>query len=211
MFCILRGLLVKQADGKRLVQALSTEPYLGNDYIPRVPDDHYVFAGEVPWSNHFACGVYAEAEDEPYEGEVGRYGDTNTIQVETLAHGYAWESYHSTLNQAGGNVVPSASFSRHFHLRRIPPSFDQDGHRASITASTPSTFGRGHILFVREDLLVEYARSQGKELVWAAWGERNVSRDDFHPMPKTLGPIYQQYQHIWRRILNHSEMCDDIL
>ena len=72
---------------------------------PEVPSDYYVFAGEIPWSKAFGRGMAGTGEV-PYHEFVAADSGPD-IDVEILGHTYAWESYHSPLNEAGGVVVPS--------------------------------------------------------------------------------------------------------
>lgn len=60
------------------------------------PSDHYTFAGEIPWHPQFA----AEALTGQGYREHIRSGACN-LEVEILAHNYAWESYHSEMNRLG--------------------------------------------------------------------------------------------------------------
>jgi hypothetical protein len=94
--------------------------------------------------------------------------------LETLAHRYAWESYHSAVNAAGGVLVPSKSFSTHRSLRAAPQTFDQiedDGRKASISLDAPAGM-KGEILFLREDLVSRYLKR--RTIVWFAFGERRL-------------------------------------
>jgi len=61
--------------------------------------------GEIPWSPEFADSPYIAELEELYRGAVHVVGKP-PIEVEVLTHRYAWERYHSDLNQAGGIVVP---------------------------------------------------------------------------------------------------------
>lgn len=53
------------------------------------------------------------------------FGSRRLISAECLAHGYSWESCHSTLNDAGGALVLSRPFSERFDLRSVPQAFHQ--------------------------------------------------------------------------------------
>jgi hypothetical protein len=57
VFTFLRGLLIGKDKVSRLRHTVETTPYLGNDGIPGPYDDHYTFAGEIPWSRHFGSGL----------------------------------------------------------------------------------------------------------------------------------------------------------
>lgn len=61
----------------------------------------YIFAGKMPWHASFASVALA---DNGYFKKI-RVG-AHLIDVETLAHVYAWENRRNELNQAGGARVP---------------------------------------------------------------------------------------------------------
>src|SRR5690606_29754075 len=131
--------------------------------------DHYTFAGEIPWHPNFASVALAE---DAYRGSVG--SGAAAVEVEVVAHGYQWESYHSELNRAGSTRVPSQPFSHRFDLRSTAQSFDQflaDGSRATITLSGVDGL-EGELLYIREDLLRQYLGDHA--LVWLAFGEREL-------------------------------------
>jgi hypothetical protein len=188
------ALLVRDADADRLVgEFLARQGSIGRR-PPDAPDDHYTFAGEIPWSEVFGQTAYEGAL--PYQ-EVLEADFDPDIEVEILAHTYAWESYHSSLNTAGGALVPSRSFSAAFDLRGLPQSFDQvepDGKGAAKSYSAPAGFD-GRVLYLREDLLQRYAA--GRRLVWWIRGERRVGRlpDD---LTDQLREIFQHGQDEWR-------------
>src|SRR5436190_23830124 len=98
----------------------------------------------------------------------------STVEVEVLAHEYAWESYHSEMNRAGSARVPSRCFSSRFDLRSAPQSFDQflaDRTRATVTLRGVDGLD-GDVLYVREDLLRQYVGERA--VVWFAFGEREL-------------------------------------
>jgi hypothetical protein len=88
-----------------------------------IAEEYYLFAGEIPWSPEFAYELGKAGFEQPYLHQIAINGQGH-IEVEILAHRFAWESYHSQLNQAGGAYVPSKTFSQKFDLRGIPQSFD---------------------------------------------------------------------------------------
>jgi hypothetical protein len=53
VFSFLRGVLVKQSRVTKVIDAFNVREYPGNDAIPSERDDHYVFAGEIPWSPRY--------------------------------------------------------------------------------------------------------------------------------------------------------------
>jgi hypothetical protein len=199
VFGFLNALLVNAADAERLVNALNTKDYPGNHWLPRVPEDHYTFAGEIPWSPEFAPEIEDDEGGRMYRDEI-KLAHGPPVEVEILAHHFGWESYHSELNQAGGAYVPSGLFSRRFDLRGTPQSFDQrslDGTRATISLGAPTGFD-GHLLYLREDLVQRYAA--GRRLIWFIWGERNL-HGYLHSPPDWLVKAHQEHAIIWRRVV----------
>ena len=185
-----------------VVAALNaTEP----SWVARdVPSDYYTFVGEIPWHPSFAAEALADSDLEHAYRESVRIGPSN-VEVEALAHDYAWESYHSEINQAGSAGVPSRSFSERFDLRSVPQGFDQvlpDGTRASITLSAVDGL-EGDVLYLRDDLLRQYIGS--RTIVWLAFGERNL-----HPYPSSppqwLVEAHRQQANAWRVVLTDSDL-----
>jgi hypothetical protein len=204
VFGFLAALLVDAADADRLVVALENKDYPGNDWLPSVPEDHYTFAGEIPWSPDFASGIEDDEGRQLYRDEI-KLADGPPIEVEILAHHFGWESYHSELNQAGGVYIPSGVFSRAFDLRGIPQSFDQrlsDGTSAAISLGAPTGFD-GCLLYLREDLVQRYAA--GRRLVWFIWGERNLYGYSPSP-PDWLVKAHQDRAIIWRRLVRGEQL-----
>jgi hypothetical protein len=200
----LTALLVAAEDTDRLVDALNTKDYPGNNWLPRVPEDHYTFSGEIPWSPDYAREIEDRDGGQMYRDEI-EVADGSPIEVEILTHHFGWESYHSALNQAGGAYVPSRLFSRDLGLRGIPQSFDQrllDGTRATISLGAPAGF-EGQLLYIREDLVQQYAA--GRRLVWFIWGERNLY-GYMHSPPDWLVRAYQDRAMIWRRLVRGEQL-----
>lgn len=164
-----------------------------------LPSDYYIFAGEIPWHPNFAStGVNADT----YREKV-RVG-TNRMNIEVLAHEYAWESYHSELNRAGSVPVPSHPFSTRFDLRSAAQSFDQflpDGTRATITLGGVDGLD-GDILYIREDLLRQYVGERA--IVWFAFGERELQPYPPSP-PNWLVEVQRQQANEWREVLTDAD------
>lgn len=202
-FGFVRGVLVAKKDVKRVVKLLQSEEYLGNDFIPEEPSDYYTFAGEIPWSDEFARDDDYDERLGPYKERLGGSWDNGPI-IEVLSHRYAWEDYHSSVNRAGGSSVPSKAFSEEFALRTAPSSFqqfDSDGMLAAISLAPPKGCDRaGNILYLRDDLLRQYANARNAELVWTVWGERNLINLGYD-QPSWCQEIYQRHGHLWRQIM----------
>ena len=207
-FGFIRGILAERDDVGRVLKLLTTQDYLGNDFIAGEPSDYYTFAGEIPWSDEFATDDDYDGESGPYRGRIGGYRDKHPV-IEVLSHCYAWESYHSSANKVSNFSVPSKSFSKQFDLRSLPSSFYQivpDSTLATISLSPPEHFQRdGNVLYLREDLLREYANAKDMELIWAVWGERNLTNLGYN-YPDWCQEIYKRHGHLWRRIATCSDL-----
>jgi hypothetical protein len=165
-----------------------------------VPSDHYTFAGEIPWHPQFAAVALTERR---YREHV-RSGAGN-LEVEVLAHDYAWESYHSEMNQAGSARVPSHPFSAHFELRGAPQTFDQflaDGTRATITLSGVDGLD-ADIVYLREDLLRHYVGDLA--IMWFAFGERELRPYPPSP-PEWLVDAQRQQANSWCEVLTEADL-----
>jgi len=200
----LTALLVTRRDADRLFNELATKEYPGNFWIPEEPDDYYTFAGEIPWSLQFARRDTASDPIDLYRRALRVKG--SPIVVEILTHEYAWESYHSELNRAGGALVPSQPFSQKFDLRGIPQEFNQalpTGALAAKSFSAPVGF-KGHLLYLREDLVRRYAAT--RRLVWFVWGERQLHHKLYQSPPEWLSKDLQSHKHVWRVIRSGEQL-----
>jgi hypothetical protein len=184
--------------GKELTSALrsGTGPWLSRN----VPSDYYIFAGEIPWHPNFASEALAEcAYREQVRSQAGE------SEVEILAHGYAWESYHSEMNRAGAVRVPSKSFSMRYDLRSAPQAFKQllpDGSVATITLSGIDGLD-ADILYIREDLLRDYAGERA--IVWSTSGERELRPYPSSP-PEWLIDAQRSQANAWREVLTETDL-----
>lgn len=197
-WAFLSALVVSKEHESRLVVALEAghRPWGTRD----VPSDHYTFAGEIPWSPNFAFLALAEGA---YRERV-RIG-TQAVEVEVLAHDYAWESYHSEVNRAGSARVPSRLFSAHFDLRSAAQSFDQflpDGSPATITLSGVDGLV-GDVVYVREDLLRQHVGDHA--IVWLAFGERELRPYPPSP-PEWLVDAQRERANAWSKVITETDL-----
>ncbi|NLX95227.1 MAG: hypothetical protein GXY83_03530 [Rhodopirellula sp.] len=197
-WAFLSALVVSKGHEPNLVAALKAgdRPWGTRD----VPSDYYTFAGEIPWHPNFASVALAEGA---YREHV-RTG-THTVEVEILAHDYAWESYHSEMNRAGSARVPSQLFSSHFDLRSVAQSFDQllpDGSPATITLRGVDGLD-GDVVYIREDLLRQYIAN--RVLVWFAFGEREL-RPYLPSPPEWLVDAQRQQANFWSEVISEADL-----
>ena len=206
VFGCLTALLAPTRHAKRLVDALAGRTASDWWWITEAPDDHYTFAGEIPWSPEFSRTTSEDSSGSPYRKLVSVEGGPD-VDVEILSHVFAWESsYHSPLNAAGRNLVPSREFSRAFDLRGSPQSFGQrerNGSWAAISCSAPAGFD-GRILYLREDLVFRYA--SGRRLIWLIWGERQLDIG-YRDAPQWMNDIRVAGQDMWSLVRRGEDLC----
>lgn len=198
VFGLLTAVLVNPADVADLMQHLRDVPYPGRDLAPEAPEAYYVFAGEIPWSPEFRKPDPIYGEVNAYTGSVSVGG--RTIEMEIMAHSYAWEDYHSVTNQAAPATTPSKPLSTTQKLHSVPQSFDQAdpaGAAATMTIGPPNGFS-GHLLYIREDVLRAYA--DNRAVVFFGWGERRL-HSTWPDQPSGIElTAYQKHQNVWRVI-----------
>ena len=92
---------------------------------------------------------------------------------------YNWESYHSTVNQAGNVTVVAKEIVKHLDLIDQPQNLEllsKDGRIASINIQYYSEYNNNHsFVYLRKDLLDKYLGDNKMKLVWTVWGERQLS------------------------------------
>lgn len=194
-FGLFNTVLVDPADLARLVTHLSTVPHPGRDLID-IPAVYYTFAGEIPWSDRFAAPEPGYSPQSVYE-DVLRLPD-GALEFEVISHNFAWESYHSPLNDANG-YTPGKLVSMAADLRAVPNGFDQveaDGRLAARAFSAPAGF-EGALLYQRLDLLSAYAANRA--IVTFGWGERHTQMAWPDRLEPTLQKLYQEGRNVWRR------------
>jgi hypothetical protein len=165
-------------DEEAIQAALATAPFPGDAYEQLGGTEHYLYAGEIPWSPLFGSREDA-TNTAPQMLEVTVRGDT-VVEYEALSATYGWESYHSVENQAGGAVVPSSALCAAVGAFNRPQTFDMfgpDGRRLSVTRRPPGERD-GHLLYVRLDVLRDYLAQRGLQGAVFAWGERQLMPTD---------------------------------
>jgi hypothetical protein len=91
---------------------------------------------------------------------------------------YNWESYHSSLNDAGHTSVVSKEIAIHLKLINQPQTFDlyeSNGDLATINLYYYSNYNNNQsFVYIRKDLLDKYLSEMKFKFVWCIWGERDV-------------------------------------
>jgi hypothetical protein len=188
VYALMPGGLVPRSALEAVATDLLTKDFPGRWILGEPPGNHYIYAGEIPWSPLY----------DPTEGGV----DEEHEPARMLAAEYAWESYHCILNQAGGALVPRRSLGVEFGLRMRPQTFDLDdseGHLASI-CRRPAPPWDGFLMYLRADLLVKRLEETDAELVWIAWGERELIGDRRKVRDEAVISLYQERANLHRTV-----------
>ncbi len=211
VFSFLRGLLIPSERIQALRQILGQTEYPGNHAIPRPYEDHYTFAGEIPWSEHFGYALRTR-RGRPRRNvqsafrRAGRGQRRRGIPIETPVHEFGWESYHSSMNQSGGVEVPAPALCESLRLTNRPRSldlYDANGRQATLYRRLTAS-GKGWLLYMRASSLRRYLRHTDQALVWIVWGERNFSAGSGMHQREDLRTIFQGYPHIHKRLIVHE-------
>lgn len=218
VFTFLRAILAPEASVPRIREFVEARDYLGNHAIPSSGEDYYTFAGEIPWSTRFADGRrlasgrarrHLEAMIQDF-----RHGSwRSSLIVEVPTHHWVWESHHSVLNQVSGVMFPAPALCEELDLVNHCDSFDlfdSTGARASVYREWPAerdAYHGSYLLYLREDLLLEYLRSTDQTLIWIPWGERNhrPSGVSFERPSAAHSAALQEHANIHRRILTYQD------
>lgn len=93
-------ILVGKESRDTVICGLLKRDYLGNGSITVDDDDHYVFAGEVPWSTKFASHLRDASGGAIRKTKELRFdhNDQNVIHVDVPVHSVNWEDYHSSVS-----------------------------------------------------------------------------------------------------------------
>ncbi|MGJ5068871.1 NACHT domain-containing protein [Bradyrhizobium oligotrophicum] len=205
VFTFLRGIIAERKNTAEILARFHAIDYPGNSTIPEPGDDHYTYAGEIPWSNHFARRLRdadgtagPDIENGFVVFENGRW--TDGIPIEIPACGYAWESYHSELNQVGRTTVLAPALSQRLELVNHQGEWDlyeETGGLATIYREfrgANDSFN-SRLLYLRADLLRTYL-SPDQDFLWLLWGERNFHSKAFD---SKLREAFTDHSHIHRR------------
>ncbi|WP_343708398.1 hypothetical protein [Mycobacterium sp.] len=154
----------------------------GNDGFPNPGVDYYTFHGEVPWSLAFGTDVRRkDGRPRRLNDRAFKYFDGGWkagIPVEDSCRQWAWESYHSQMNQIGTVMFPAPPIATALALRVVGGSsdmLDERGKLATIYRVVPGPGYGCSFLFMRADLVEAYCERCNLHLVQAVVGERTLS------------------------------------
>lgn len=169
IFAFLDGLLVRKTDTERMITALTRIGYPGNLAIPRPEEEHYTYAGEIPWADTW--------RSEQEEKSISLSGEK--VRIELPVRNYAWESYHSVENRLGGLSFLTKTIAEELKLHVQIPAITMADKKSPAPATFNVEAGEGFgdtesILFLRQDLLDSYLKRHKLDLVMFVWGERRA-------------------------------------
>jgi hypothetical protein len=203
----LRGWVTSVLAPERSIARLRAEAEAGRDLsdngFPDLAADYYTYHGEVPWSLAYGSDVRTttgrpkRVSDRAFDYFLKRW--RSGIAVEPTCRQWAWESYHSELNQVGSVVFPAPPLAVALKLRVVGGSTDMVDQReqtATVYREAPGPGFGSHYLYMRRDLLQSYARDRGLRLVQAVVGERSVSyRMGERGLPDSARQLFQAGAH----------------
>jgi hypothetical protein len=104
------------------------------------------------------------------------------IRVEVPVRRFAWESYHSEENRSGTPYYASPAMVCSEGLRKSGPQVDLVDGRGRLATlyrdfHSDDSGSRGHLLYMRADILEKYLRQRRMSLVWINWGEREMDHN----------------------------------
>lgn len=208
VFTFLRGLLVERDRAKDLLAAFEAIEYPDNMAIPEPREDFYTYSGEIPWSPRFGKDLREPdgkairdiREAFPRHGGGQRLPG---IPVEVPVYRFAWESYHSPLNQVSGITVPAPALCEQLRLSNRQGEWDLYDLEGRVGAmyrefkDSRDTF-RSYLLYIRADLLRRYFELTSQTLVWLPWGERGFKHKKLLTLRDKLQDLWSEHKHIYK-------------
>lgn len=198
VFGFFRTLLLEPEDAEPTQQLASDCQYLGNHFFPPLPMVRDVLAAEMPWSPRFELNFDDDAPGAFPHRTLRRDWQDDSIEFGQVAVEFAPDSASET-GLGGSYDVPSSEFAARFDLRQLPGTVDLvglDGRRASAVFRVDKPW-RGHLLFLRRDLVEGFAAD--RRIMQVAWGEREVAVD-WHSVPSWVRAAQRSHANVWRHI-----------
>lgn len=208
IFTFLRGILVDRRRANNTIKAFNRIEYPGNYAIPEPMEDHYTYAGEIPWSRRFAPSLRNSRgkalRDIRQAFEIyGRKDKLSNIPIEIPVYTYQWESYHSVLNQETNMNVIAPAICEMLGLamsRRKWNLVDAKKNIASyITKFKSDQYSNtSDLLYMRADLLKTYLKATNQQLIWLLWGERSFRYFSDNDIVNKCQDLFIAHKHIHR-------------
>ena len=106
------------------------------------------------------------------------------------------------LNRAGGALTPRAEFARRFGLHMVPQTFDltdKDGRLATLCRRAAPPWD-GYLLYLRADLVTQFLDHGRSDLIWIAWGERELIGDPPRRRDKAVADVFKSRRNLHRKV-----------
>jgi len=172
IFALFSASFVRAELATQLVGAIRSMEYPGIHNIPRPEEEHYTYAGEIPWAE-----TWHRQEDQKSVDVAGA-----PIPVCLPVRIYSWEDYHSSENRAGGMAFVSKEIGEELGLYVQTPWAVMAVRGTARIATLATRWGSPYhdyesLLYMRQDLLDGYLRKHRLVFVMTVWGER---RGNYH-------------------------------
>jgi hypothetical protein len=210
VFTFLRGVLTSHKRVAPLIVAFNSLQHPGNRAIPDNREEHYTYAGEIPWSVRFGAPLRdrtGKAKRDIQEAFVTHNGVrwVPGIEVEIPITGFSWESYHSDLNEGGNIEVPAPALCDRLKLVNHQGEwdlYDANGKPGSIYREFQSEADTSpsHLLYLRSDLAARYLRRTRQTLIWLNWGERGFEYRTLMSIMDELQALFASDAHIHKQV-----------
>ncbi|MEF9907193.1 hypothetical protein [Streptomyces sp. P9-A2] len=152
----------------------------------------------MPWSPRFDLIFDDDAPGSFPHRALRRDWQADGIGLDQVAVEHAPNST-SEIGLGGSYDVPSFEFAARFGLRQLPGTTNLvglDGRRASAVFRADRPW-RGHLLFLRRDLVEGFAGD--RRIMQVAWGEREVAVD-WHSVPSRVRAAQRSHANVWCHI-----------
>lgn len=213
VFTFLRAVMLPKSEVDRFEKLFRVIDYPGNRHIPEAYDDHYTYAGEIPWSDRF--GPTLRGDDGSGKRNIQKAlrlsyeGQSSGVEVEVPSHQYSWESYHSEMNQVSGVYFPAPAVCDRLNLinhSRTLDLFDSDDNQASVyrTFHPSDAVFPSRLLYMRADLIDDYIESTEQTIIWTPWGERQLKHDEFQANEEIIARPIRNYEHVHKDLVHYA-------
>ena len=210
ILAFLQGLIVKSEESDEIVEGLKQKK-IDSHSVRFCPEDHYTYAGEIPWCDTFPTScweeVWCEIGLEKVKIEQAKF---QAFKILVPIRENYWESSSSAIVAGRIIAMPSKQITETLDLCGQPQSFDlfeKDGRRASTTFRYSQKRGESQrFTFLREDLLRRYLEAIDAELIWVIWGEKCLLSQDQDASVKPFEELIEFEEAMaYRQLLNYLQ------
>lgn len=267
-FTFIRSLLVRAQEADEITERLKNQD-LGNRWLPEIPESHFTYAGEIPWSEMFAenewdelnflikeetvkvpkeevvflrggeplpddevlrflqeiDGLLKSKDEEALNAELRRREmeisvvtveqeevrkETRSFNALIPVRDQSWQGYETVITGGARAHVLAKQLAAALRLTPRPQTFDlfdENGRRATILLENGKALkDHQRFTFIRGDLLDEFLNSEGLQIVWAVWGERQHSISRM----SSLAPAYdgkgEKPWRVFQQVITYEEL-----